>query len=255
VAKGKQEEAKTLLEAAPDKQALLRKVAKFTDYSGRTFECTAYEYAYWAKDRHMLRMLESYMKEDEETKAFLFQRVEQIEETGLTYQQHGKTVTGSKHFDLSILINALKYYVNNYDRWVEANNLHEIEAAWMAVGRAQREVPAHVAHEYCRPERSFDPLPSFNEETLPRVLTIYNDVTNVKSWFPLAVSASGLGSDFALMRACCAHAVGVWVDRVRGGACLLDLVAVRHLDKVRTEDLKQSREFLNSAASEHGMSM
>lgn len=146
VGKGKQEEAQKLLEKAPNKQALLRKVAKFTDYSGRTFECTAYEYAYWAKDKHMLRMLESQM--DEETMDFLSQRVAQLEENGLTYQQHGNTLTGSKHFDLSILINALDRYVTSFDQWYKDNNWHEINAAWMAVGRAQRDVPAHVAHEY-----------------------------------------------------------------------------------------------------------
>jgi hypothetical protein len=257
-AKGKQEEAKTLLEGASNKGALLRKVAKFTDYSGRTFECTAYEYAYWAKDRHMLRMLESYMKEDEETKAFLLQHVEEIEENGLTYQQHGKTVIGSKHFDLSVLINALDYYVKNYDEWIKNNNWHEIEAAWMAVGKAQRDVPAHVAHEYCRPDRSFNPtpevpVPTFNEETLPRVLTIYNSVTNVKSWFPLASSSSGPGFDFALARrggmaAACGELVG-WF------AACVDLAAVRHLDEVRTADLTLSREYLNTPASSHGMSM
>jgi hypothetical protein len=254
-AKGKQEEAKILLEGASNKGALLRKVAKFTDYSGRTFECTAYEYAYWAKDRHMLRMLESYMKEDEETKAFLLQRVEEIEKNGLTYLQHGKTVTGSKHFDLSILINALDYYVKIYNG---SNTWHEIEAAWMAVGKAQRDVPAHVAHEYCRPDRSFNPtpevpVPTFNEETLPRVLTIYNSVTNVKSWFPLASSSSGLGFDFALVRAPGDGALAI--VGVAGGCELLDLAAIRHLDEVRTADLTLSREYLNSPASFHGLSM
>jgi hypothetical protein len=228
VAKGKQEEAETLLEAAPDKQALLRKVAKFTDYSGRTFECTAYEYAWWAKDTYMRRMLESHM--NDETKAFLLQRVEQIEENGLTYKQHGKTVIGSKSFDFSLLIKALE------------------EETRMAIGRAQRDVPAHVAHEYCRPGRSFYPVPSFDEETLPRDLKIYNFVTNVKVWFPLTGSTSGLGFDFALE----STPLGAWTY---GGVLRVDLAAIRHLDKVRTADLMKSREFLNTPASSHGMSM
>ena len=57
VAKGKQDEANTILQASDDIQTLLRTPGKFTDYSGRTFNCTAYEYAYWAKDTHMRRML------------------------------------------------------------------------------------------------------------------------------------------------------------------------------------------------------
>jgi len=66
VAKGKQDEAHAILESSEDKQTCLRTQRKCTDYSGRTFHCTAYEYAYWAKDKHMMRMLESHM--DDETK-------------------------------------------------------------------------------------------------------------------------------------------------------------------------------------------
>ena len=77
-----------------------------TDYSGRTFKCTAYEYAYWAKDRHMCRMLEGSM--DEKTKALMLKRCEEIEKKGLTYTQNGKEIKGSKHFDLTPLKTALK---------------------------------------------------------------------------------------------------------------------------------------------------
>lgn len=48
VAKGKQNEANAILKGSADIQTLLRAPGKFTDYSGRTFHCTAYEYAYWA---------------------------------------------------------------------------------------------------------------------------------------------------------------------------------------------------------------
>lgn len=103
-----------------------------------------------------------------------------------------------------------------------------------------------------RPDRSFYLLPSFNEETLPRVLTINNYVTNVESWYPFAASTSGLGFDFALVRGGQPLAFG------RSSAWGLgpgDLAAVRHLNEVRTADLTQSREFLSSAARSHGMSM
>lgn len=66
---------------------------------------------------------------------------------------------------------------------------------------AQRELPAHVVHEYCRPDRSFDPCPAINEPTLPRVLTFYNCITaNNALWFPLSSSSVGLGVDFGLIR-------------------------------------------------------
>ena len=354
VAKGKQDEAEAILQASDDKQTLLTTPAKFTDYSGRTFNCTAYEYAYWAKDTHMRRMLESHM--DDETKRQLLERVNAMEHTGLAYQQHGvsyqnphydmsfvlknlnpdefrqlKTMVGQNiakinnataenyatlaftateyeqlkkelapqtsvwnwmlsclgsfqclgyltypaffiasffitssaqsignklQFDFKSLITALDTYVTNYDRW----DYHHLDEAWLNVGKAQREVPAHIAHEYCRGDRSFDPRPEFNEETLPRCFTFNNYVTNVKSWFPLASSSSGLGFDFGLLRGAQGRGLiggrtpiawtwaWAWISAVRG-----DLAAVSHLDEVRTADLTQSREILEMASPNHGL--
>lgn len=321
VAKGKQDEAQAILESSEDKQTLLRTPGKFTDYSGRTFQSTAYEYAYWAKDKHMMRMLERHM--DDETKAFMLEKIDAMEQVGLSYQQHGityqnahydmsfilknlnadefrqlqtmvgqgsskiqqattdnyknisftateyealkktldqhrpkgifsfffsspATALGEKlQFDFHSLITALDSYVTNFDKW----NDHQQEEAWMKVGQAQRDVPAHVAHEYCRPDRSFDPLPSFTEEALPRILTFYNYVTNINSWFPLTSSSSGLGFDFALIRGS-RHYAGVGAG---GGRFVVDLAAVRHLDEVRIADLTQSRENLSRPASQLGL--
>ena len=337
VAKGKQNEANNILQASDDIQMLLRTPGKFTDYSGRTFHCTAYEYAWWAKDTHMRRMLESHM--DDETKVELLEKIDEIERSGLAYQQHGvsyknphydmsfvlknltlddfrqlQTLVGQNsvkiqqataenyrtipftateyealkkaleqrkptgiasffytrreealsaklQFDFHSLITDLDSYVNNYDKW----NYHQQEEAWMKVGKAQRDVPAHVAHEYCRHDRSFDlgayrdaGVSRFKEKTLPRVLTFDNYVTNIKSWFPLTSSSSGLGFDFGLSRSVagrCAFA-GVRVPahsrqiRFVGRA---DLAAVSHLDEVRTADLTQSREILEMASPNHGL--
>jgi hypothetical protein len=207
-------------------------------------------------------MLESYM--EEQTKTCFSERIELIEEKGLSYRQHGKTFGGSKHFDFSVLINALDHYVKNYAQWFENDNWHEIEVAWIAVGKAQREAPAHVAHEYCRPDRSFDPLPSFNEETLPRALAIDNYVTQVKSWFPVASSSSGLGFDFAVIRRGGQRSWVPWAVPPAGGACGgfvcglavgFDLAAILRLNEVRTTDLAQSRENLNLEARSQGLSM
>ena len=345
VAKGKQEEANTTLQSAEDKQALLRTPGKFTDYSGRSFRCTAYEYAYWAKDTHMQRMLERHM--DDETKALMLEKVNEIERSGLAYQQHGlsyknahydtsfilkdldvdefdrlKTMLGQHHnklntatsdnyktvsftateyeelkktlaqqhkrrfiptgsayfqllcyvtypvffiaslfipspakklsnklkFDFHSLITALHTYVTNYDKWT----YHERDMAWLSVGKAQRDVPAHIAHEYCRPDRSFEPLPSFVEETLPRRLTFDNYVTANSSWFPLPASSSGLGFDFAVLRVGGWRLARRWAYR-QGRE--IDLAAVSHLDEVRTVDLTLSREHLSSPAGTPDMSM
>lgn len=236
-------------------QAALRGKGQFTDYSGRSFNCSAYEYAYWAKDRHMCRMLEQHM--DAVTKAEMLRRCEAIEAEGLSYTQSGQVIVGSKHFDLTPLKIALQDYEQGLDAWEQAENWDAIKEALMFVGQAQRDVPAHVAQEYCRPDRSFDPLPQFDEEFLPRVLTypnssegscIHAQAMRSTSWFPLDVLDSAeLGFDFAFIRGNEAA-----VLRARNGTNMaaLDFAAVSRLDEVRTADLARSRENLGQAAEQ-----
>ena len=344
VAKGNQDGAEAILKASDDKQTLLRTASKFTDYSERTFNCTAYEYAYWAKDTHMCRMLERHM--DDATKTFMLNKVNEMENSGLAYQQHGveyknphydvsfvlkdlspeefrqlqamvgqnppkiqqataenytnlaftateyeqlkkelaphtnvwnwmlsclgsfqclsyltypafflasfftttpaQAIANKLKFDFKSLITALNTYVTNDD----SGGYHQQLAAWLEVGKAQRDVPVHIANEYCRPGRSFDPCPEFNEPELPRTRSFYNNVSNsFDSWFPLTSSSSGVGFDFALTVSsggCCVSRDGV--EAVAAGAGRVDLAAVRHLDEVRTADLRQSREILNVEA-------
>ena len=248
VARGEQDEAEKLLEQNPDAEFLLQS-GEFTDYSGRTFNCTAFEYAYWAKDTHMCRMLTKHM--DEDTKAKMLQRCEAIEAVGLTYTQRGIEVKNSKHFEFKPLIDALKDYVDGFEK----RNWNERDAAWLRVGIAQRDLPAHVAHEYCRPDRSFDPRPEFNEPSLHRVLTFHNFNTNRdERWFPLAAAEnSGLGFDFALLRRGCAGGAQRRGGVVCGGGGRVDLAAASHLDEVRSDDLKQLRKDLTVAEPEQNL--
>ena len=251
VAKGKQNEADALLTASSgNKQVLLRTPGVFTDYSGRTFNCTAYEYAYWAKDTHMCRMLERHM--DDETKAYMLARIDEIERLdadtgqpmGLGYSQGGLEHR-SAHFDLTPLKNALQQYVDSYDNWERENNLDAMRAAWMEVGILQRDLPVHVVNEYCHPDRSFSPRPEFNEEALPRSLIFYNYNTNSEqALFPLVVSdTAGLGV-FALIRGGRSASEGVQAEWRGVWATRRDLAAVSRLDEVRTVDLTRSRESL-----------
>lgn len=326
VARGKQEEAHTLLESSPDKQTLLRTARTFNDYSGRTFHCTPYEYAYWAKDTHMQRMLERHM--DEETKAFLLEKIDEIERVGLTYQQHGVSYQNA-HYDMSFILKNLttdefrqlqtmvgqsnskiqQATANNYkntsctateyeslkkslehhqsknifsffysflttplseklqfdfhslitelERYVNDSsqlNYHQRQEAWMKVGRAQRDVPAHIAHEYCGQGR----FPSLDGESLLRVLTFDNARGTLdKSWFPLPSSSTGLGFDFALMRVLlsnkgCEAARAHSRDIERAG-CHRDWRLLCTLDEVRSDDLMKSRENLSRPTSQLGL--
>jgi hypothetical protein len=250
VAKGRQVEAVALLTSTPaNTQTLLRTPSVFTDYSGRTFNCTAYEYAYWAKDTHMCRMLESHM--DEETKAFLLTRVDEIESNGLEYLQQGRTHR-TNHFDLTPLKEALRHYRDGWDNWHDTSNWDAMTAAWLEVGKAQRDVPAHIAQEYCRPDGAFSTI----HITLPRVFTFYHsDTGSANSWFPLVTSDSGLGFNFALLRGA-GQSAATGLVGLRGpgwSTSQLDLTAVTRLDEVRTADLGISREHLNPPEMSRGI--
>ena len=262
IAQGKQDEAEGLLKENPEAQTLLTTTGVFTDYSGRTFNCTTYEYAYWAKDTHMCRMLEQNM--DENTKAELLKRVDAIEEHGLRYHQNGNEYC-TKHFDFTPLKTALNNYVQGFDNWSNTNSWDAMKAAWMQVGLAQRNLPVHVINEYCRPDRSFDPTPLFTENKLPRVVTFYNFVTGKdEALFPLVGSdSSGLGLDFALGgpgRGGAGRAFGgaspaplLWA--FAPALVHLDSAAVSRLDEVRTVELTRSRENLESVGPGHALGM
>ncbi len=234
-------------------QVALRHQDRFTDYSSRIFNCTAYEYAYWAKDTHMCRMLEGHM--DEETKAQMLVRIDAIEANGLSYKQNDQKHRSS-HFDFTPLKEAYQRSLDGYNGWFATRNWAAMDAAWCDVGKAQRNVPAHVAHEYCRPDRSFAPRPEFNEAVLPRELTFYILTTGRNDyWFPLTAPNSGLGFDFALIRGGRYNrADGAWPfeGRLASG---YDLAAVSRLDEVRTADLAQSREHLNPPALSQSMNI
>ena len=263
VAKGQQTQAECLLTERSDKQLLLLTSATFTDYSGRTYHCTAYEKAYWDKDIRLCRMLERHM--DEATKAEMSARIDTMERSGLVYQQHGQEHR-SPHFDLTPLRTALHEYIAGYGNWCRTDNLLAIKAAWMNVGHAQRDVPAHVAQEYCMLGRSFDPCPSFsvNEESWPRTLQFCNYGTGDEGlWFPLTPSpTSGLGFDFALWRegrkgGLRMPARNLWAGPAGPSSRTVEmnLTAVIRLDEVRATDLTQSRKNLlpTTPAPDHGI--
>ena len=262
VAHGDQTAADEMLRRNPK---LLLERTNVTDYSGRTFKnITAYEYAYWAKDTHMCRMLEAHM--DKATKAKMLGRIDAMERDGLTFEQHGVVVKHSKHFDFTPLITALRLYVQGYDNWYATNNMAALTAAWMKVGILQRDMPVHVANEYCRTDRSFNPRPEFNERVLPRSLRFYNlEKSREQSLFPLVIAkASGLGIDFVVGRlgglgcvgarakasglgidfAVCRFLGCVGVRAAVGPIAAIDLAAISHLDEIRTVDLTRLRESL-----------
>ena len=238
IARGEQSEAENLLQANPDAHFLLQS-ERFTDYSGRTFNCTAFEYAYWAKDTYMCRLLIRYM--DDETKREMLRRCEVMEVNGLTYFQNGN-ISNATHFDFKPLIEALEDYVDEFDQ----RNQIEQEATWLMVGFMQRDVPAHVAHEYCRLDLSFGRRLDFNEPSLPRVLTFCNREAEIEErWFPLPVGEnSGLGIDFSI---CGFPGRNGAISRswAAKGRSIRELAAINLFNEVRSAELTQLRNDLD----------
>lgn len=152
VATGKQQEAECMLQ---DNSALVLCSGPVQDHlTKRTFEnITAFQYAVWALDWHMWRMLQKYLPDNV--------ALEQI--------------TGQKdndHVDLSPLIQA---YEEGLKHRTVIHSLHlEIKAKYRGnIGRCQQTLPAHVINEFCHPERSFAPCPDFRDPAfLPRSFAI-----------------------------------------------------------------------------------
>ncbi|MGC1181762.1 SidC [Legionella sp.] len=266
VAYGQQNEAESLLKKETElaQELLTARDIKFTDYSGRTFTCSAYEYAWWAKDSHMRFMLERYMNDD--TKQELLKRVQHIEEPigtlfkkqrRFTYTQNGKEYR-SAHFDLTPLKQALRTYIEAYSKSPRATDAdwEELNTLWINIGLLQRKIPAHIVHEYCHPKRSFQDvvqnpslLEASNPANLERGLMFYNWFTkSYDAWFTSASPRedSDLNFSFAILRARVqegVHAAG----RVRPLSAWLfaiDLSAIEVIDEVRTKDLMRSHEYL-----------
>ncbi|OGV37933.1 MAG: hypothetical protein A3E88_03295 [Legionellales bacterium RIFCSPHIGHO2_12_FULL_35_11] len=199
----------------------------------------------------MLRMLEAQM--DVLTKATMSTCINTLEKQGLTYTQHGETIQGSKHFDITPLKTAYKEFARIYSDWQKSDlNSGEdaVMAAWMNVGKAQRDLPIHYVNELLRRDRLFYPCPEFNEETLPRELRCYNNTTKkMERFFPLLLTeTSGLGVDVALYtmrKAVHADNWTVTMAPVLFAASGFDLMAFTYLDEVRTNDCIQSCENLD----------
>jgi len=262
VAEGRQEEADNLLSNLSDESAqlLLCSSSLITDHSHRTFNCTAYEYAFWAKDTYMRRMLQSYM--DASTKAFLLKKIIEVSRTGLIYKQYDRSYR-SAHFDFTPLREAYFQLLSQYQKFSleeGANYVHndpdfrDVEYAWSLVGLAQSNLPAHAAQEFCRSGSPLSPSPDFSEDRLPRTLTLYNiPFYPLKPNFYLDVEGFRLGENITLCRASSSKVFAGWISSPRIARTSIapiqtvrqDLTAMTFLDEVRTQELSQELQILS----------
>lgn len=250
VAQGKQDDANRLLSESAFKQDLLLNITEIKDYSGRVFYCTAYEYAYWAKDTHMRRMLDSHI--ENETKSKILIKIENIQKNGLTYHQNGIKIEGEKYFDCSMLFEALQKYIDIENTIQGLTPDHpEATIAWITgVGMAQRNLPAHYINEYCRTDRSFQHAGNFNDKNLPRTLEFYNAITDqLENVFPLNIPSPemGLGISFAIYRNCRDTKPENTLCQTFAVSATTNLDGVMRLDKQRIYELNETTEFLKQS--------
>lgn len=219
IVEGEQEKAEGLLKETP---SLSVKKGRVMDLSKREFKSiTGFQYAVWALDWHMWKMLLKYMTK--EAAALQFQ---ELEDKGTA---HGK------YFSLKHLIEAFNTYVKNYDTWEEG----QCESYWCRqVGRAQFLLPVHVVQEYCHESRSFNLCPKFNEEERSMGL-----ITHVGNWYAAKYNGGKLGEKFGYVRG------GARKSKARRGMgcggmkdCLMkDAEAVQNLSTIRQQQLKELR--------------
>ena len=108
-----------------------------------------------------------------EQKTKMLQKIDTIEQHGLTYKtQTGETKT-SKHFSLQPLIDQYNVYLAVYAYCYSTPptaSYDDLLRAWLNVGLEQRNLTACVMQEYCMPDpdSSFLPKPVFSKPNLTR---------------------------------------------------------------------------------------
>jgi hypothetical protein len=255
VAKGEQDEAIELLTGVEETlaQLLLKTPGQLTDYSGRIFHCTAYEYAYWAIDARMCAALQANM--NPETKLFISEKIRNQKERGLDYQQYGQSYC-TPQFNIEPFKRELQSFINFYDAYMGESDWEGLRHMEAFLGKRQRNFPAHFAYEYCRTDRAYLEIPSFTETVLPISLKFMNfDTGSMDSWYPLR-HREGLGYPFFLVASCrnrengrcCSNG---YVDLFKFKDYLrADLAAIKKFEALRQEALSNLLLELNPPAGE-----
>jgi hypothetical protein len=250
VVRGEQDQAKAILQSNP---LYLLSRGEVTDDAGRHFtNITIFEYARWAMDSHMYRMMLACIPQSElgsKIREVLLKQCLAVEKYTIKYELEGRQINES-HFDFDPLLNALETYLKNC----------KDKSAWAAIGEAQRRLPVHVVNEYCYPSRSFHPTPNFLEKDLPRSISIpgfFPDTTT--EWWDRNNHTT---VEFGTVSRGSGHWWSLWDGTqnllrrenhflpVPAEVISVDLSAMRALRDARTADLKKLRGILKEGVSQ-----
>ena len=230
VVNGNQERVIQILTRYPE---LVVRRGRVTDNSGRSFpRASAADLVRWCGDlRYMANAMLDVLLHLSDQKLAEQIRIKWVEQNA-SYEQQGGLVCvlpgrtepekPSLAFSLAPLLRELKAYVDNFDTMTWPQR----EAQWCTkVGAEQFLLTAIYLQHYCNPDVPFYPKPSFDKTTFPRVLKIYNYLTD--AWQGVWDGRDGgsfLGRDFGILRGGagaggCARPRHVAIDLVALGAC------------------------------------
>jgi ankyrin repeat protein len=230
VAGGRQEQAEQLIKK---NNGLLLVAGTLTDSSGRRFtSITAFQYALWALDWHMWKMIRKYLPPEAQA--------EQFAKLELDGTEHGQ------HFDLQPLIKVLQIYVKNAEK-VWKYNQRAVDYWCNVVSSLQKLLPESVINEYCRQDRSFYPCPSFTEASLPRTRQFFDQ----GHWHSVELKGVVRGVRLdqpSSPRMKLLFALG------SPTAVTIDIKALQSLSKTRTQQLERLRSQLKPFASDMTLS-
>jgi hypothetical protein len=158
IARGEQDQAEAMLKKQPllalakgrfDDISDLRCLKKGDEFERVFQNISGWQYAIWAGDIHMCRMIKRCLFEAPNVQDLIKMAKIQYREvrqggprSDFDADHHGKA------FDLIPLIEAMKIYDKNYHFWSIGQN----ESYWCKViGGLQRKLPVYIINEYCRP--------------------------------------------------------------------------------------------------------
>ncbi|MCH9743967.1 MAG: hypothetical protein K0U29_03445 [Gammaproteobacteria bacterium] len=256
VSQGDQHQAETMLKKDP---VLALGKGDCKDFADREFKgITGFQYALWALDWHMWEMIVGYLEEMDPDAAR-----EQCREQEAVTQALGY----GNHYDLEELIGALKNYSSQYIALSSDKKWDAVNSLWVySVGGAQKKMVAHVAQEYCHPDRPLEPIPDFSQKPFKRQFKTYDDGdwrTDVYNDGPLGgKSQLSSFSGFAFCRGPAKTPIcyvpiegGESRELVTALECLMAIVpmadkrALSKLHKVRMSQLTEVRQRLSVAPS------
>ncbi|MFI4919495.1 MAG: hypothetical protein ACHP65_08060 [Legionellales bacterium] len=189
-ARGEEVQAKAFLQKSPAHLGCLIERGNVHDYSGRVFfNISAFQYAVWAKDWHMWRMMLGCLHDAAHSplnnaaaaalQLTLLAQFNEVVTQGIRYHKYDQWILES-HFNFQPLLDALKNFIDLADG-TEAQNFR---SKWCHDIRfIQHELPAHAAQEYCRKEFAFWKNPLFGEGTLTRKLILQGMYSRTHYWW------------------------------------------------------------------------